>query len=207
LGILLEDLSSYLEPTYFIDSNSEYIKNLAKEITRNAKSTQEKAKNIFYWTRDAIYYDPYESFASRKSWYKASSTVKRGKGWCVQKAIVLAALGRAISIPTRLHFADIRNYKISEKQMKAMHTDVFIYHGYTDLLINDQWIKATPAFNKELCEKFELPTVEFDGIHNAILSATTLKGEKYIEYLADRGFEADLPFKKIFKAFFEFYKI
>ncbi|NHJ24503.1 MAG: transglutaminase family protein [Candidatus Lokiarchaeota archaeon] len=203
--MLLEDLSVYLEPTYFIDSDSEYIKNLAQKITQNAKNKKKKAIKIFYWTRDTIYYDPYESFASRKSWYKASNTAKRGKGWCVQKAVVLTALGRALGIPSRLHFADIRNYKISEKQKNIMHTDVFIYHGFTELFMDGKWVKLTPAFNKELCIKFSLPIVEFDGTNDAILSAYTLNGEKYIEYLADRGPEIDLPFKRIFKAFFEYY--
>jgi transglutaminase-like putative cysteine protease len=201
----LEDLSKYLESTYFVDSGSDYIKILGKQLTQNVETELEKAMKLFYWTRDAIYYDPYESFSSKKSWYKASTTAKRRKGWCVQKAVVLAALGRAIGIPTRLHFADIRNYKISEKQLKIMNTDIFIYHGYTDLFINNKWVKATPAFNKELCEKFELPTVEFDGIDDATLSAYTLKGEKYIEYIVDRGTEIDLPFRKMFKAFFDFY--
>jgi transglutaminase-like putative cysteine protease len=205
LGIFLEDSSTYLEPTYFIDSDSKYIKKLAQEITQNTKNEKEEAVKIFYWTRDRIYYDPYESFSSRKSWYKASNTIRRGKGWCVQKAIVLAALGRAIGIPTRLHFADIRNHKISEKQKSIMHTDVFIYHGYTDLFIDDKWVKATPAFNKELCIKFNLPTVEFNGTNDAILSPHTLNGEKYIEYLDDRGSDIDLPFKKMFRAFLEFY--
>jgi len=201
----LEDLSVYLEPTYFIDSDSEYIKNLAQKITQNVKNKKKKAIKIFYWTRDTIYYDPYESFASRKSWYKASNTANRGKGWCVQKAVVLTALGRALGIPSRLHFADIRNYKISERQKNIMHTDVFIYHGFTELFMDGKWVKLTPAFNKELCIKFNLPIVEFDGTNDAILSAYALNGEKYIEYLADRGPEIDLPFKRIFKAFFEYY--
>ena len=205
MGILLEDLSIYLEPTYYIDSNSDSVKNLAFEITKDSENDKQKAIKIFYWTRDAIYYDPYESFSSRKSWYKASSTIKRRKGWCVQKAVVLAALGRAIGIPTRLHFADIRNYKISEKQFKIMNTDIFIYHGYTDLFINNKWVKATPAFNKELCEKFELPTVEFDGKNDAVLSTHTLKDEKYIEYINDRGAEIDFPFEKMFNIILNFY--
>lgn len=201
----MENLKKYLEPTYYIDSDSIFINNLARDLTQDTITNEEKAIKLFYWTRDTIFYDPYESFSSRKAWYKASSTAKRGKGWCVQKAIVLAALGRAIGIPSRLHFADIRNYKISEKQFKAMQTNIFIYHGYTDMLINGNWVKATPAFNRELCEKFSLPTVEFDGVNDAVLSGKTLNGEKYIEYLADRGYTIDLPFKKMFNAFFEFY--
>ena len=205
MGILMEDLSIYLEPTYYIDSNSDSVINLAHKITKNVEDNKKKAIKIFYWTRDAIYYDPYESFVSNKSWYKASSTIERRKGWCVQKAVVLAALGRAIGIPTRLHFADIRNYKISEKQLKIMNTDIFIYHGYTDLFINNKWVKATPAFNKELCEKFELPTVEFDGKNDAVLSTHTLKDEKYIEYINDRGAEIDFPFEKMFNIILNFY--
>lgn len=201
----MEDLSKYLEPTYFVDSDSYQVKKLAENLTIGAKTNREKTIEIFYWTRDKILYDPYKSFSSRKSWYKASNTIERGQGWCVQKAVVLAALGRALEIPSRLHFADIRNHQLSGKQFEAMKTNVFVYHGYTEFYIDGIWIKATPAFNKTLCEKINVPPVEYDGIQHAVLAEKTLNGENYIEYLGDRGYDFDLPFKLIFKTFFEYY--
>ena len=45
-----------------------------------------------------------------------------------------------------------------------MKTDVFIWHGDTDIWLDGAWRKATPAFNVELCERFGLHPLEFDGV-------------------------------------------
>ena len=199
----LKNREEYLLSTYFIDAESEIITNCANELVKEQENDVEKAKAIFYWTRDKIFYDPY-SFSPSKGDYKASRIVKKGKGWCVQKAVVLAALARAIGIPARLHFADIRNFQITLKLKEEMGTDLFLFHGYTELYLN-KWVKATPAFNIELCQKFGHRTVEFDGVNDAILSTKTLKGERHIEYLKDRGAYADLPFEEIFDVFKKVY--
>lgn len=199
-----KNLEEYLLPTYYIDAESKSIVNLANELVAKQEDAVEKAKAIFYWTRDKILYDPY-SFSTAKTDYKASRTVKRGRGWCVQKAVVLAALSRAVGIPSRLHFADIRNYQITPKLKEEMGTDLFFFHGYTDLYLT-KWVKATPAFNIELCQKFGHKPVEFDALNDAILPSTTLKGERHVEYLKDRGTYADLPFKELFDVFKEVYR-
>jgi transglutaminase-like putative cysteine protease len=201
----LETSELYLKPTYFIDSDSKEIINLAYSLTNGIDQIIEKAKTIFYWTRDEILYNPYDSFTFNRVDYKASNIIKQKQGWCVQKACVLAALARSLQIPSRFHFADIRNYRIPEKLLKVMKTNLFIYHGYTELMINDIWIKATPAFNISLCEKFNLKTVEFDGIHDGMLPETTLDGQKYIEYVKDRGVTSDFPFDTLIQTIRKYY--
>lgn len=201
----MEDFEIYLKPTFFIDSDSKEIINLANKLTENTNDVREKAKSIFYWTRDEILYDPYESFTFERKDYKASNIIKQKKGWCVQKACVLAALARSLRIPSRLHFGDIRNHKVPEKLIKAMKTNLFVYHGYTELYIDGSWLKATPAFNISLCQKFDLKTVEFDGIHDGMLPETTKDGQKYIEYVKDRGVTSDFPFDTLFETIRKFY--
>jgi transglutaminase-like putative cysteine protease len=197
-------MDKYLEPTYFIDSDSDLVQTTASDLVSSLVDIKQKAIKLFYWTRDKIKYDAY-SLSSLKRQYKASKIIQEKKGWCVQKAIVLTALARAVGIPARLHFADIRNYQTPDKLKTTIGTDIFLYHGYTDFYLNGKWVKATPAFNKELCEKFGYNAVEFDGIHDAILPEKTLKDERYVEYLMDRGTNHDLPFKEIFKTFYEKY--
>ncbi|MFX1339832.1 MAG: transglutaminase family protein [Promethearchaeota archaeon] len=200
------DLKLYLKPTFFIDSDSKEITDLTNKITKDTNDVKEKAKLIFYWTRDEILYNPYESFTFEREDYKASHIIKQMKGWCVQKACVLAALARALQIPSRLHFADIRNHQVPEKLKKAMKTDLFVYHGYTELFVDGSWLKATPAFNLSLCEKFNLKTVEFDGVHDGMLPEKTLDGQKYIEYKKDRGITSDFPFDLLMKTIRKYYK-
>jgi len=195
----------YLKPTFFIDSDSKEVIRLANRLTENINTIREKARSIFYWTRDEILYNPYETFTFDREDYKASHIIKQMKGWCVQKACVLAALARSLQIPSRLHFADIRNHRVPEKLLKAMKTNLFVYHGYTELFIDGSWLKATPAFNISLCEKFNLKTVEFDGVHDGMLPETTLDGQKYIEYIKDRGITSDFPFDTLFETIKKYY--
>ena len=161
-------MDKFLNPTYFINSDSDFVKKTANTIISNGVNKREKAIKLFYWTRDEIKYETHSSFSSIRRRYKASAIIEKGQGWCVQKAVVLAALARAVDIPARLHFADIQNHQTPEKMIGKMGTNIFLYHGYTDLYIDGKWVKATPAFNKELCTKFGYKAVEFDGIHDAI---------------------------------------
>lgn len=197
-------MEKYLNSTYFIDSDSDLVRNTAEKIIKDAIDQKEKVKKLFYWTRDKIKYDAY-SLSSARRRYKASRIIQEKKGWCVQKAVLITALARSIDIPAKLHFADIRNHQIPNKLKEIIGTDIFLYHGYAELYLDDKWVKLTPTFNKELCHKFGFRTVEFDGIHDATLPSTTLNGERYIEYLNDRGTNHELPFKHINRTFYEFY--
>lgn len=197
-------MENYLNSTYFIDSDSDIVRNMTLNIIKKAKDQKEIAIKLFYWTRDQIKYDAY-SLSSARRRYKASRIIQEEKGWCVQKAVLITALARSIDIPARLHFADIRNHQTPDKLKEMIGTDIFLYHGYAELYLQDKWVKLTPTFNKELCEKFGYRTVEFDGIHDATLPPTTLNGEKYVEYLKDRGTNHDLPLKEINRTFYEFY--
>jgi transglutaminase-like putative cysteine protease len=191
-----ETMESYLQPTYFLDSNSEAVRGLAESLTADKNTDVDKAVALFYWVRDTIRYDPY-SYSVDPAAYQASAIIQKKVGWCVPKAVLLAALTRAAGIPSRLHFADIRNFQISEKLLEAMKTDIFYYHGYTEIYLNGAWVKATPAFNIELCEKTGQQPVEFDGLSHGMLPTETCRGEKHIEYVKDRGVSPDLPLEEM----------
>jgi hypothetical protein len=53
-------------------------------------------------------------------------------------------------------------------------------------------VKATPAFNKSLCDKFGVAPLEFDGINDSIFHEFA-GGKKFMEYLHDFGTFADVP--------------
>lgn len=74
-----------------------------------------------------------------------------------------------------------------------MQTDVFYWHGYTSILIDDRWVKATPAFNIELCERFGLQPLEFDGRQDSVYHPFDRAGNRHMEYLAMRGEFDDVP--------------
>jgi hypothetical protein len=74
-----------------------------------------------------------------------------------------------------------------------MGTDLFVYHGYTELWLDGRWIKAAPAFDRGLCERFGVPPLTFDGRNDALIQAFDASGRS-MEYIRDRGAHADFPF-------------
>jgi len=197
-------METYLRSTYFLDLDSKTVRELAQSLTSTERTETDNAVSLFYWVRDKIHYDVYNTSFDPAD-FKASAIIKKKTGWCVPKAVVLTALARAAGIPSRLHFADIQNFQITDKLREMMKTDIFYYHGYTEIYLNKKWMKATPAFNIELCEKMGHKTVEFDGVSHGMLPARTHDGEKHIEYLNDRGVSADLPIDEMVLFFQEKY--
>ncbi len=189
-------MSQYLDPTPTIDSDHPAIISYAKENSRAGDSQIEQAISLYYAVRDGIRYDPYRLDLTIDG-MKASTTLASSHGWCVTKSVLLAACCRAIGIPARLGFADVRNHLSTERLRQSMGTDIFHWHGYTSLLLESQWVKATPAFNRELCEKFGIGTLEFNGRENSLYHPFDLTGQQHMEYLLDRGEYADLPLEQL----------
>jgi len=193
-------MEQYLAPTDVIDSDHPDIIDLARSLTAGASNDAERASRLFYHARDAVRYNPYSPF-HHPDFYRASTVLKRGYGYCIQKAVVCAALGRAVHIPTRLGFADIQNHQLPKKLLELQGTDIIYSHGFTEFFIDGKWRKATPAFNIEMCDRLGLVPVEFDGIHDGVFPMYDRSGKLSIEYLQDVGHWPDLPFDHIIDAF------
>ena len=159
-------------------------------------SDRERAVALYLAVRDGIRYDPYRIDLSEDG-MRASTALLQGHGWCVPKAALLAAVCRAAGLHARLGYADVRNHMSTERLRQTMQTDVFIWHGYTDLWIDGQWVKATPAFNIELCDKFGLLPLEFDGRSDSIYHPYDKAGHRHMEYVHQRGTFDDMPLAQI----------
>lgn len=199
-----KDLVNFLEPTRFIDSDHESIREVVADLDMAQDPLWKRAVKMFRFVRDQIRYNPYSSMFNRED-YLASEILARSYGYCVQKAIVLAALSRCAGIPCKLCFADIRNFQVSGNLLEAMGTDIFTYHGYNAFYLDGRWIKATPAFDLEMCEKHGFIPVDFDGKSDAVLHPNDRKGNRHIEYIREIGDDADVPFDDIIAAFKELY--
>ncbi len=111
---------------------------------------------------------------------------------------LLTAVARAAGIPARLGSTDVRNHlQTAGLRARIGGTDVFVYHGYSELRLYDRWVKATPAFDAELCARFGVPPIDFDGHNDALLHTYDGQGSQHMEYLNDRGWYHDLPFTDI----------
>jgi len=203
---VVTSIEDYLKPTATIDCNNQLIREKAWNLTKGTNDTVAKAKNLFYWVRDEIEYNPIVPLKIFES-YRASETVKRGEGFCVEKAAVLAAFARAAGIPARLHFVDIRNHLVSSRLLEVMGTNLFSYHGYTELHIDGKWVKATPAFDLKMCQEHRIIPVDFDGQHHAIFHSYNADGKPHIEYVKDHGHRIDVPVEEILAAWMQHYGV
>jgi len=198
------DMTPYLRATPVIEAEDPMVTAFAKKAIRDASDAQTLAVRLYYAVRDEIRYDPYSIDLSVDG-LRAGTTLESGRGWCVAKAILLAACCRAMRIPARLGFADVRNHLSTERMRALMKTDVFYWHGYTSIRIHDAWVKATPAFNIELCRRFSIKPLEFDGQNDSLYHSFDLNGNRHMEYLNHRGEFADAPIDAIRETFIREY--
>ncbi|MBL4771617.1 MAG: transglutaminase family protein [Planctomycetes bacterium] len=182
----------YLMPAEFVDSDDKNIIAYAKDITKGIDSDLDRAVALYDRIRDDISYTPYVDY-TKPDVYKASSALKKGHGFCIPKSALLAACARVLGIPARLGFADVKNHITTERLKKFIGSDIMPWHAYTELFLGGKWVKATPAFNRELCEKFKIKPLAFNGREDSIFQPFTEDGKKHMEYLRDRGHYADVP--------------
>ncbi len=194
------EMIQYTQSTGTMDYDNPRVLAFAKENSGGSTDRREQTISLYYAIRDGIRYDPYNINLSIEG-LRASTTLKDGRGWCVPKAILLASCCRAFGIPARLGFADVRNHLSTKRMREQMKTDIFRWHGYTSIYLNGVWIKATPAFNIELCEKFKLMPLDFDGRNDSIYHPFDLAGNKHMEYLKFRGEYPDVPITEIEASF------
>lgn len=194
------DLRPYLEPGTFVDSDAPNVVEFARRVCADETDDVRKAVRLFYAVRDEIVYTPYCDFRSPDT-YRASACLAKGSGFCVGKAALLAAAARAVGVPARVGFADVRNHLCTPRLRALMGTDVFVYHGYAELYLRGRWIKATPAFDRALCDRFGVRALEFDGVEPALLHPLDRSGRRHMEYLRDRGPALDVPVDEIIATF------
>ena len=193
-----------LAPGPTVESTDPRVMSYVEDAVAGIEQDTKRAVAVYYAIRDGILYDPYSADISVAG-LKATTVLKERRGWCVSKAILLAACCRALGIPARLGYADVLNHLSTEKMRQRMKTNVFYWHGYTALYLDERWVKATPAFNIELCEKFGLKPLEFNGRDDSIYHAFDQAGNRHMEYLHDRGQFLEPPIEAMRRTFDEYY--
>lgn len=193
-------MNSYLQPGRYVDSDAPVIVEFAERVRGHETDDVIKAVRLYYEVRDSIVYTPYFDFRSEDT-YRASTCLTRGSGFCVAKAALLAAAARVVGIPARVGYADVRNHLCTPRLRALMGTDIFYYHSYAELLLRGKWVKATPAFDRGLCDRFGVKTLEFDGSEDSLMHPYNERGRRHMEYLNDRGPSADVPVRDIMEKF------
>ena len=196
----------YLVPNRFVDSDVPGIQALAHELGGEG-SPREVAVRLYDAVRDRLRYTPWEVSLTPEG-FRASGIAERSYergGHCIDKALLLAAVARARGIPSRLHFANVRNHVGTARLEAHLGTDLLVYHGYTELHIEGRWVAATPAFNRQLCERLGVEVLAFDGIHDSVFQAYDRQAGRFMEYVEDHGTDPGLPFERMVAAWREHY--
>jgi transglutaminase-like putative cysteine protease len=195
-----EDFWPYLTPTPIIDSDHPVVREYARRAAGGATDLVEVAVKLYHTVRDGVRYDPYAPFYLPQH-YQASEVIKRGKHFCIPKAALLCALARAYSIPCRLGFANVKNHLATKQLLEYLGKNIFVFHGFAEMYLNGKWVKATPAFNRELCERHRVSPLEFNGREDSLMQAYNEENHRYMEYVEFLGVYADVPVAAIVSAF------
>ena len=188
---------AYLQPTYFLDCDNPSVRDFVRDVTAGAVDPVARAVKLFYAVRDRIRYDPFAVRLARED-YVASRVLAAGRAYCLPKAILLAAAARAAGIPAAIGLSDVVNHLTTEKLKRRMGGQtLFIHHGYAVLYLDGRWVKAAPAFNVELCERFHVRPTEFDGRGDAIFQEYDALDRRHMEYVRDSGIWSDFPFERV----------
>jgi transglutaminase-like putative cysteine protease len=196
-------MNEYLSASRYIDSAHPLVVAFSGKNTKG-NDERERAVSLYYAVRDGIRYNPFLDF-TRSDAFRASAVLESGQGFCIGKASLLAACARAAGIGARVGFADVKNHLTTPRLAETMGSDLFVYHGYTEMRIDGKWVKATPAFNLALCKRFRVKPLEFDGREDSIFHPFDEDNRRHMEYLRDRGVYADVPVDEIQRAFREAY--
>jgi len=197
-----ENNQHFLDSAEFVDSDSPEVRAYAKKALEGmeGQSETDRAIRLFETVRDGLRYDPFTFDIDPES-YKASHIIRQKSTWCVPKAILLTACLRAAGIPAAVGFADVKNHLNTPKLAELMQTDLFIYHGYVQLWLDGNSYKVTSAFNMELCQRFGVKPLIFDGKSDALFHEFDNQDRRHMEYVNDHGIFHDAPVLTILKEF------
>lgn len=193
----MTEFRSTTAATYHLDADSDRVQHFVDEnVADRSASPRELAIQLHDAVRDRIRYEVYDADLSREG-TTASAILNRGQGFCVHKSIVYAAACRAVGIPTRLVYGDVRNHLASPRLLDIMGGDVFTYHALVSVDLDGRWIRATPVFNKLLCKLYGIQPLEFDGINDSYYHPYDLRGRRHMEFIQWRGEYDDFPWETV----------
>jgi transglutaminase-like putative cysteine protease len=183
-------MEQYLQETSFLNFNDRSFDSFTEGID-GSKSAKEVAIDLYFLVRDKFTYDPYH-LDLRIEGLTCSNVISKRRSWCVEKSALLAACCRRFSIPARLGYAIVTNHIGVEKLTSYLRREEIVFHGYTEIYLNEKWVKCTPSFDKNICRMMNVAPLDWDGESDSMFQEFE-KGEKYMEYKHFYGEFADIP--------------
>ncbi|WP_405876700.1 transglutaminase-like domain-containing protein [Streptomyces sp. NBC_01136] len=185
-----------LAATEFLDHESPAVRAFVDKTLSGAADTDtdtQKAIALYYAVRDGISYEVYGADLTRHG-LSATGVLEKGFGFCVHKSILYAAALRAVGIPSRVYYGDVRNHLASPRLRELVGGDVFRFHSLTSVHLDNTWVKATPVFNKLLCRLYKIKPLDFDGRTDSLYHPFDETGRQHMEFIHEHGTFDDVPY-------------
>lgn len=190
-----------------VDAASPSIRAAAAAVTGEVAYPAERARSLFEFVRDRIAYAFIPPDFERGGWdaasFQASHTLARGTGMCLQKAILLCALARAVGLGARVVLQAIRDHRLPRELVRLMGTDILRPHGLVSLQLDGRWIRLDPSLDRRLCEEKMYRLVEFSGVEHALLPRHDLRGRPHIDIVEEIGEYDEFPLSLVSAIFAE----
>jgi transglutaminase-like putative cysteine protease len=188
------DLEPYLTAGYYTDSDHPSVIEYTLKKVEGISDKKAQIIKIYEAVRDEFKYYPYHLILKPHA-LKAHVMLHKDYGYCVEKSNLFAACMRVLGVPARLCFANVRNHLATEKVESYLKTDLMVFHGYVEIYFEGKWIKATPIFDKALCERLGVAVLDFDCEHDSVFQESDKSGNPFMHYEHDYGCFRDVPFE------------
>jgi transglutaminase-like putative cysteine protease len=171
-----EAMTEYLSETVYCDHSHLAIRALSEKILRETANTVDLIEKIFLFVRDQIV------FGGDHWQVKASETLAKGYGACFNKNLLMIAILRASSVPSKLMANPLRKSftKPSVGSAHRFFSDPF-YHCFTRVRMDDRWVSIDPTLDRTNYATFFQPagvtwSVDWDGRSDMLLYSESVAG-------------------------------
>ncbi|MFM8410035.1 MAG: transglutaminase-like domain-containing protein [Alphaproteobacteria bacterium] len=145
------DVADALDPSPFIESDDPAIVGLARSVAGGETDAAVAARRLLKWVNDHMTQAPSLTVPS------AREALRERRGDCNEHAVLLAALGRAAGIPSRVAAG-------------AMYADgAFLYHAWTEFWLGS-WVTADAVFRQMPVDATHVKLVEGGPEHHGELA-------------------------------------
>jgi transglutaminase-like putative cysteine protease len=135
------------------------IQKLAKKAKGNARKPGEIAKKLTKFVYGHVSGKNYGvGFAT------ASEVARNKEGDCTEHAVLLAALGRVLSIPTRVATGLVYADEFEGEK------NVLVYHMWTQFYIDGEWVDLDPALGLVKCQSDRI-TFSVDSMEDDLMAS------------------------------------
>ena len=137
----------YLRSSVAVQTEDPAIRELARRITGNADSDEERIARILAWLDANIEKAPIDAFS-------ALDVLKQRKAECQGHAYLYTALARAAGVPTR-----VVSGLVYSEQFQG-----FLYHSWTESLVGTRWQAVDPIFGQRAADATHIKLVEGEDL-------------------------------------------